>query len=55
MLKKGEHAKFKNLERKIKSPFMIYADFLIPEVFSYQKSFIRTNMKNMLLAVMAIN
>ena len=32
--KKGEYVKFKNFERKIKSPFMIYADFeytLVPE------------------------
>ena len=31
---KGEHIKFKNFERKIKSPLMIYADFestVIPE------------------------
>ena len=27
MLEKGEYVKFKNCERKIKSPFMIYADF----------------------------
>ena len=27
MLKEGEYIKFKNFERKIKSPFMIYADF----------------------------
>ena len=27
MLKKGEYVRFKNCERKIKSPFMIYADF----------------------------
>ena len=27
MPKKGEYVKFKNAERKIKSPFMIYADF----------------------------
>ena len=27
MPKKGEHVKFKNFKRKIKSPFMIYADF----------------------------
>ena len=27
MPKKGEHVKFKNYERKIKSPFMDYADF----------------------------
>ena len=34
MPKKGEFVKFKNYERKIKSPFMIYADFesiLVPE------------------------
>ena len=27
MLKKGEYVKFKNYERKVKSPFMIYVDF----------------------------
>ena len=27
MPKKGEYVKFKNYERKIKSPFAIYADF----------------------------
>ena len=34
MPKKGEYVKFKTFERKIKSPFMIYADFesiLVPE------------------------
>ena len=34
MPKKGEYAKFKNYERKIKSPFMIYTNFesiLVPE------------------------
>ena len=34
MPKKGTCVKFKNFERKIKSPFMIYADFgsiLVPE------------------------
>ena len=34
MPKKGEYIKFKNFERNIKSPFMIYADFeiiLVPE------------------------
>ena len=34
MLKKGEFVKFKNYERKIKSPFIIYANFesiLVPE------------------------
>ena len=32
--KKGEYVKFKNFERKIKSPFMIYVDFesiLVPD------------------------
>ena len=27
MIKKGEYAKFRNFERKMKSPFMIYVDF----------------------------
>ena len=34
MSKKSEYAKFKNYERKIKSPFINYADFesiLVPE------------------------
>ena len=34
MPKNGEHVKLKNYDRKIKSPFMIYADFesiLVPE------------------------
>ena len=34
MSKKGEYVKFKNFERKIKSPFMIYMDFesiVVPE------------------------
>ena len=34
MPKKGEYVKFKNVERKIKSSFMIYADFesiMLPE------------------------
>ena len=34
MPKKGQYIKFKNFERKIKSPFMIYSDFesiLVPE------------------------
>ena len=34
MPKKGEYVKFKNYERKIKSPFIIYVDFeriLVPE------------------------
>ena len=49
----------KILERKVKSPFMIYADFesiLVPEDNGKQnpeESY--TNIKNMLLAVMALN
>ena len=34
MPKKGEYVKFKNFQRKMKSPFMIYADFksiLLPQ------------------------
>ena len=34
MPKKGQYVRFKNYERKIKSPFIIYADFesiLVPE------------------------
>ena len=34
MPKKGEYIKFKDFERKIKSPFMIYAGFesiIVPE------------------------
>ena len=34
MPKKDQYVKFKNFERKIESPFMIYADFesiLVPE------------------------
>ena len=57
MLTKGEKSKFKNSERIIKSPFMIYADFksiLVPEEVK-SASYTRANIKNMLLAVMAIN
>ena len=59
MPKKGEYVRLKNLERKVKSPFMIYADFesiLVPEDNGKQnpeESY--TNIKNMLLAVMALN
>ena len=41
MAKKGEYVKFKNFERKIKSPFMIYEDFesiLVPEDNGKQNS-----------------
>ena len=48
MHEKGEHVKVKNFERKIKSPFMIYADLesiLVPEIMEtkIQISLILTN------------
>ena len=58
--KKGEHVRFKNYERKIKSPFMIHSNFesiLEPEDNRKQntdESYTK-NVKNMLLAVIAIN
>ena len=60
MLKKGKYVKFKNFEWKIKSKFMIYADFestLVPEDNGMQNQRVLklTNIKNMLLVVMAIN
>ena len=59
MPKKVEYVRLKNYERKVKSPFMIYADFesiLVPEDNGKQnpeESF--TNIKNTLLATMTIN
>ena len=60
MPKKVEFVKFKNVERKMKSPFMIYSDFEIILVLedngkqnpneSYNK-----NIKNMSLVVMVMN
>ena len=41
MPKKSEYVQFKNFERKVKSPFMIYADFegiLVPEDKGKQNS-----------------
>ena len=60
MPKKGEFVKFKNYERKIKSPFMIYADFesiLVPEDNGKQnpEESYTNKYRNMLLAVIAIN
>ena len=60
MPKKGKYVQFKNYERKMKSPFMIYVDFessLVQEKMKYkiQKSFMRMNIKNILLVVMAMN
>ena len=60
MPKKGEYVKFKNYEKKIKSSFILNAGFesiLVPEDSEnkIQKNFIRTNIRNILLVVMAIN
>ena len=57
MHKKGEFLKFKNYERKTKSPFIIYANFesiLMPEKIEKQ-NLIQTDIKNILLAVMDKN
>ena len=57
MHKKGEFIKFKNYERKIKSLFIIYANFesiLMPEKIEKQ-NLIQTDIKNILLAVMDKN
>ena len=60
MPKKVAYVKFKNYERKIKSPFIIYADFesiLVPDNNNKQnldQSYdVRKNMKDMLLAVIS--
>ena len=58
MPKKGEYVKFKNLERKIKSPFrQILKVFYCLEIMKgkIQMSVTLTNIKSMLLVVMAIN
>ena len=60
MPEKGKYVKFKNYERKIKSLFMVYADFesiLVPEDNGKQnpKESYTNNIKNILFAVMAIN
>ena len=59
MSKKGEYIKFKKYEGKTWSLFAIFVDFeiiLVPEMESKtQKILIRTNFKNMLCAVVAIN
>ena len=62
MLAKAEFFRFKNYERKIKSPFMIYAYFesiILPDDNGKENpkrmSLIRTNTENMLLPDMAIN
>ena len=61
MPKEGEYARFKTYERKINSSFIIYADFesiLVPEDHNGKQNLnvsYKTNIKNMLLFVMAIN
>ena len=71
MPKKGEYVRFENSKRKIKSSFIVYADFesiLVPEGNGNRKSeefytHTHTNthththpqIKNMLLPIMAIN
>ena len=60
MPKKGEFVKFKNYERKIKSLFIISADFetiVMPgnNGKKIQKSLIQANIKNILLAVTDLN
>ena len=57
--KKGEYVKIKNYERKIKSPFIIYADFksiLVPVMKGkIQINLIQANIKNISHAVIAKN
>ena len=54
--KKGKYFNFRSFQRKIKLPFMIYADFesiLVPEANGKQSP--NESYKNMLLAVMVID
>ena len=60
MPKNDECFKFRNYERKIKSPFIIYTEFegsLVSENNRKQnlEEYYRTNIKNILLAVLAVN
>ena len=57
IFKEGEYVKFKIYEGKIKSPFMIYADFesVWSQKSKTQMNLILTNIKNMMLAVMLIS
>ena len=62
MPKKGEYVRFENSKRKIKSSFIVYADFesiLVPEGNGNRnpKEFYthKKKIKNMLLPIMAIN
>ena len=56
-LKKCEYVRLKGYERKIKSSFMIYGNFESILVIKDKGmlSLIRTNIKKLLLAVMALN
>ena len=60
MPNKVEFVKFKNVERKMKSPFMIYSDFEIILVLEDNRKQNRNesynkNIKNMSLVVMVMN
>ena len=59
MPRKGEHVKFKKYKNKMKSPFMIYADFELWHQnimeSNIQMSLIQAVIKNMLLGVMGVN
>ena len=60
MSKKGEYVKFKNYERKIKSPFISYADFESILVLENngkqnQEESYTNKYKNIMLAVMDVN
>ena len=60
MPKKVEFVKFKNVERKMKSPFMMYSDFEIILVLEDNRKQNRNesynkNIKNMSLVVMVMN
>ena len=51
MPKKGEYTKFRNFKTKIKSPFMVFADFesiKVPQIMEsrIQMSLILINIKN---------
>ena len=57
MPKKGEYVQFENLERKIKSPYIIYADFesILEWKTKSRRVLDKQISKNILLEVMAIN
>ena len=57
MPKEGEYVKCRDYERKIKSPFIIYADFesILVQSKRVLKSLVQANIKNIFLAVIVIN